>query len=74
MTWRFYPVVTEAEFGFERPQYVIRTPEGYVGRYSLTGDLQGDMSINHAYCYETPEQAAAQAELVPAETTIWELR
>ena len=62
------------EFGLRQPHYIIRTPEGYVGRYTMTEELQGDMSRGMAYTFDTREDAERVAATVPAECTIEEIQ
>lgn len=44
-----------------REHYVIRTPNGYVGRWGLAEPLTDDNPFSGCYCYRSPEYAGVVA-------------
>lgn len=45
--------------------YVVKTDEGYVGKYTLTEPLRSTMPKSHAYCYATFQIAEQVASMFP---------
>lgn len=43
-------------------RFAVKTADGYVGRYTITENLRGDMPAQMAYCYDTADDAGRVAD------------